>query len=232
MIQLKKTLTREELEPILEEFYKSLIGKNVAEEIANKIRESVAAQLSSRNVSTFSSVKKIVSETLSGFFSQFYQFFSSDFSQYFKKTETLTTILTPNRNIDVLKDILESKKNGKLYSILLCGVNGVGKSTSLAKLCYWLKSNNISVLIAACDTFRSGAVEQLEVHASRLDVPVFSQGYGKNAASVAAEGSFFSSKFTKFHQNSQIFCFFFTKFLFFSTKQLSRKQLQTKLTLF
>lgn len=47
-------------------------------------------------------------------------------------------------------------------------VNGVGKSTNLAKICFWLIENDLSVLIAACDTFRAGAVEQLRTHTRRL----------------------------------------------------------------
>jgi len=67
------------------------------------------------------------------------------------------------------------------------GVNGVGKSTSLSKVCYYLKSKGIKVMIAACDTFRSGAVEQLNQHAKVLDVDLFQKGYAKDPASVAKE---------------------------------------------
>ena len=51
------------------------------------------------------------------------------------------------------------------YVIVFVGVNGVGKSTSLSKVCYYLQQKKLNVLIAACDTFRSGAVEQLKTHA-------------------------------------------------------------------
>lgn len=81
-----------------------------------------------------------------------------------------------------------------------CGVNGVGKSTNLAKICFWLIENNLNVLIAACDTFRAGAVEQLrthmrhlnalhppEKHAGRSMVQLYEKGYGKDAAGIAME---------------------------------------------
>ena len=61
----------------------------------------------------------------------------------------------------------------------------IGKSTSLAKLAYYLKINGCSPLLAACDTFRSGAVEQLSVHAKCLGLPIFSKGYSKDPSSVA-----------------------------------------------
>ena len=62
-----------------------------------------------------------------------------------------------------------------------------GKSTSLSKVCFWLKAQKFKVMLAACNTFRSGAVEQLKTHASRLDVPVFEKGYNKDAASIALD---------------------------------------------
>ncbi|KAL3826968.1 hypothetical protein ACHAXA_000032 [Cyclostephanos tholiformis] len=62
---------------------------------------------------------------------------------------------------------------------------GVGKSTSLAKIAYYLQSNRCTPLLAACDTFRSGAVEQLSVHASCLSIPLYHQGYAKDPSAVA-----------------------------------------------
>ena len=76
-------------------------------------------------------------------------------------------------------------KRSRPYVCVFIGINGVGKSTSLAKVAYYLKSNGCNPLLAACDTFRAGAVEQLRVHAKCLDVPIFSKGYAKDASSVA-----------------------------------------------
>jgi signal recognition particle receptor subunit alpha len=56
------------------------------------------------------------------------------------------------------------------------------------QVAYYLRSNGHSVMLCACDTFRSGAVEQLRVHAQCLDLPVFERGYGKDASTIAAEG--------------------------------------------
>jgi signal recognition particle receptor subunit alpha len=78
------------------------------------------------------------------------------------------------------------------------GVNGVGKSTSLGKVAFWLLQNNLRVLVAACDTFRSGAVEQLRVHVRNLGmlnnnneggekIELYEKGYGKDAAGIAKE---------------------------------------------
>jgi len=75
----------------------------------------------------------------------------------------------------------------------------VGKSTNLSKVCFWLLQNGLKVLVAACDTFRSGAVEQLRVHVRNLSmltingapvaggVELYEKGYGKDAAGIAKE---------------------------------------------
>jgi signal recognition particle receptor subunit alpha len=100
--------------------------------------------------------------------------------------EALTRILTPRRRIDILREVRQAQQEQRPYSIVFVGVNGVGKSTSLAKVCSWLQQNGLKVMIAACDTFRSGAVEQLQVHARNLDVELYSQGYGKDPSAIAA----------------------------------------------
>ena len=75
--------------------------------------------------------------------------------------DSLVQLLTPKRRIDIIRDVLEAKANKKPYVIAFCGVNGVGKSTNLAKICFWLVENKCSVLIAACDTFRYAALPLL-----------------------------------------------------------------------
>merc|ERR1712112_405733 len=114
-------------------------------------------------------------------------------------TESLLKLLTPKRRIDIIRDVMEAKSNTRPYVMTFCGVNGVGKSTNLAKICFWLIENKLRVLIAACDTFRAGAVEQLRTHTRRLNslypsesngkstVELYEKGYGKDAAGIAME---------------------------------------------
>ncbi|KAI3836905.1 hypothetical protein MKW98_005238 [Papaver atlanticum] len=96
-------------------------------------------------------------------------------------------ILTPKCSVDVLRDVHAAKEQGRPYVITFVGVNGVGKSSNLAKIAYWLQRRNISVVMAACDTPRSGAVEQLQTHARKLQIPIFEKGYEKDHAVVAKE---------------------------------------------
>lgn len=165
-----RVLDQSDLEPILAKFKQHLMEKNVASDIADKLCQSVGASLEGKKMTTFQSVKKTVTEGLE---------------------EALTRILTPKRKIDILHEV-SLLRGTRPYTVVFCGVNGVGKSTNLAKVCSWLMTNNLKVMIAACDTFRSGAVEQLRVHSRRLNVPVFERGYDKDAAGIASEAISFA----------------------------------------
>merc|ERR1711879_146805 len=173
-----KAITREDLEPVLAKLRDNLIGKNVASEVAANLTESVMVKLEGSVMGTFQFLERTVKDAL---------------------TQSLMKLLTPKRRIDVLRDVMDAKENRRPYAITFCGVNGVGKSTNLAKICFWLVENKCRVLIAACDTFRAGAVEQLRTHVRRLNslypsesngkstVELYEKGYGKDAAGIAME---------------------------------------------
>ena len=84
------------------------------------------------------------------------------------------------------KDILEElKKSEKPYIIMMLGPNGAGKTTHIAKLTHYFQKNNLSCVLAAADTFRSGAIDQLQEHADKLNVKLIKQQYGADPAAVA-----------------------------------------------
>ncbi|XP_071485645.1 signal recognition particle receptor subunit alpha-like [Diadema antillarum] len=174
-----KTLDKQTMAPVLDKMRDHLTAKNVARDIAEKLCESVATKLEGKVLGTFERVTSVVKEGLQ---------------------ESLVQILSPRRRVDILRDAFEAKSHGQPFSITFCGVNGVGKSTNLAKICFWLIENGFRVLIAACDTFRAGAVEQLrthtrhlnalhppEKHAGQAAVQLYEKGYGKDAAGIAME---------------------------------------------
>ncbi|KAL8173758.1 UNVERIFIED_CONTAM: hypothetical protein K2H54_024153 [Gekko kuhli] len=174
-----KSLTREDMDPVLEKMKDHLIAKNVAADIAVQLCESVAKKLEGKVMGTFTTVTSTVKQALQ---------------------ESLVQILQPQRRVDVLRDVMDAQRHRRPYVITFCGVNGVGKSTNLAKISFWLIENGFSVLIAACDTFRAGAVEQLRTHTRRLNalhppenhsgctmVQLYEKGYGKDAAGIAME---------------------------------------------
>ena len=159
-------LSSTDLDPILEEMRTMLITKNVASEIAHDIIDSVRTSLVGQKLPSLTRVKSVVREALE---------------------KAIVRVLTPKKSTDILREIMAAKAEGRPYSVVFVGINGVGKSTSLSKVCYYLKRHGLKVLIAACDTFRSGAVEQLKVHARCLEVELFDKGYHKDPAAVAKE---------------------------------------------
>lgn len=79
----------------------------------------------------------------------------------------------------------ELKSKEKPYVIMFVGVNGSGKTTAIAKLAYFLKNRGYSCVIAAGDTFRAGAIEQLEIHADKIGVKLIKHDFGADPAAVA-----------------------------------------------
>ncbi|XP_071328141.1 signal recognition particle receptor subunit alpha [Trachinotus anak] len=174
-----KSLSHEDMEPVLERMKDHLIAKNVAAEIASQLCDSVAKKLEGKVMGTFTTVASTVKQALQ---------------------DSLVQILQPKRRVDILRDVMEAQSQRRPFVITFCGVNGVGKSTNLAKISFWLIENGFTVLIAACDTFRAGAVEQLRTHQRRLNslhppeqhggrpvVQLYEKGYGKDAAGIAME---------------------------------------------
>ena len=89
------------------------------------------------------------------------------------------------------EQLLEFMKPGRLsisrkpYVVMLCGINGVGKTTAAAKLAVYLRKKGLEPVFAASDTFRAAAIEQLQEHANRLGIKVVRQKYGADPAAVA-----------------------------------------------
>lgn len=108
-------------------------------------------------------------------------------SKLFKSAiyESILEVLTPEHPLDLLEFAKEHSEKGETTTILFVGVNGTGKTTTLAKLADVFKKRGYSVVIAACDTFRAGSIEQLEKHAERLGIRVIKQDYGADAAAIA-----------------------------------------------
>ncbi|MEX0290468.1 MAG: signal recognition particle-docking protein FtsY, partial [Flavobacteriaceae bacterium] len=79
----------------------------------------------------------------------------------------------------------EIPQNQKPYVIMVVGVNGVGKTTTIGKLAHQFKNQGLKVVLGAADTFRAAAIDQLEVWAQRVDVPLVKQKMGSDPASVA-----------------------------------------------
>ncbi|MCJ1414948.1 hypothetical protein MMC32_001278 [Xylographa parallela] len=179
-----KVLTKADLEKPMRGIEEHLLKKNVAREAAVRLCEGVERELIAVKTGSFESVEATIRTSMES---------------------SLRKILTPTTSLDLLRAITSTTSPSALnplasrrpYVISIVGVNGVGKSTNLSKLAFFLLQNDFKILIAACDTFRSGAVEQLRVHARNLkelaqregrgEVELFEKGYGKDAANIAKD---------------------------------------------
>lgn len=179
-----KKLTKQDLAPALLQMRNHLLEKNVAREAAERLCTSVETDLLNSTTASFTSIDATIRSSMS---------------------RALTRILTPTSSLDLLRNITTtiSSSNPRPYVISIVGVNGVGKSTNLSKIAYFLLQNKFRVLVVAADTFRSGAVEQLRVHVRNLTelarrenvghVELFEKGYGKDAAAVARDAVSYAS---------------------------------------
>ncbi len=157
-------LNPENLHSILWDFKLSLVENNVAMVVADHICEEMEKRLTGQKINIISDRKKIVKETL--------------------KT-VLKETLVPSQQVDLL-NIVEKKRELKEPCIIVfVGINGTGKTTTIAKIANLLLKNNYSVILAGSDTFRAGSIEQLEVHARRLEIEIIKHQYGADAAAVA-----------------------------------------------
>jgi len=157
-------LKAEKLHPVLSDFKLNLIENDVAFPVAERICDEMEKRLDKVQVRRLEDRRKIVKENL--------------------REILLETMLTSN-NINLLKAIEEKKKKKEPYVIVFVGINGTGKTTTIAKLSWFLAEKGHSVVLACSDTYRAGSIEQLEEHARRLGVRLIKHKYGADPAAVA-----------------------------------------------
>ncbi|MEK6937770.1 MAG: signal recognition particle-docking protein FtsY [Nanoarchaeota archaeon] len=161
-----KTISASKFEELFWDLELALLENNVSVEVIDKIKEDLKEELVDKPLSR--NVEKVIEDTLQ---------------------KTLKEILSFEK-IDLLK--LAKKK--KPLIIAFFGVNGAGKTTSIAKLTYYFQKHGHSVVLAACDTFRAAAIQQLEEHADRLGVKIIKHDYGSDAAAVAFDAVKYAEK--------------------------------------
>lgn len=99
--------------------------------------------------------------------------------------DEITQMLEKPENSGRLEDFEIPDTNGEPYVIMVVGVNGVGKTTTIGKLAYQYKQAGYKVVLGAADTFRAAAIEQLDIWGERVGVPVVKQKMGSDPAAVA-----------------------------------------------
>ena len=160
-------ITQEQVDEIFQDLELILLENNVALEVVDEIKNGLSKELVGTEIKK-EDIEKKVTESL--------------------KLAILGVLQNPD---DLIKEI---KSSDGLYTIIFFGINGSGKTTSIAKLAHKLKKNNISVTLAAADTFRAAAVEQLEIHAKKIGVPIIKGQYGSDPTAVAYDAKIYSEK--------------------------------------
>ncbi len=159
----KKTIKEEDIEEILEELEFSLIEGDVAFDVADKIVESVKEDLIGRKIKRRGDMEVFTTNALK---------------------KAITEIID-NGHYDLLGDIEAAKAKGEPYKIMFVGINGTGKTTTIAKIATYLEKHNYSSVLGASDTFRAGAIEQLEYHAKNLNLKIIKHERNSDPAAVA-----------------------------------------------
>jgi fused signal recognition particle receptor len=157
-------LKAENLNPILSEFKMSLVENDVAFPVAEKISSDLEKRLVGVQVKRLDDRKKIVEENL---------------------RQVLLEVMLTNKKIDLLKMADEKRKKKEPFTLMFVGINGTGKTTTIAKVAQFFRDKGYSVVLAGADTYRAGSIEQLEEHGKRLGIRVIKSNYGGDPAAVA-----------------------------------------------
>ena len=176
---------KEDLDKGLEKTQKSFLSK-LASSVAGKskvdeeVLDSLEEILVSSDVSVETTLKII--ENIEERVSRDKYVGTSELNGILK--EEIASLLSET-NVGEATDFEIPKLDNGPYVIMIVGVNGVGKTTTIGKLAYKLKKKGLKVFLGASDTFRAAAVDQLKIWAQRVDVHIVEQGMGADPASVA-----------------------------------------------
>jgi len=156
--------SREKLESLIDELKLELVASDVAYEVAEEISARLLKAVDEGLVKSREDLQRVLKNIL---------------IEVFEKAGSVN-----------LLDVARANKPCKLVFL---GVNGVGKTTTIAKVAVLLRENGFKPLMVAADTFRAGAQEQLKIHSERTGIPVFTGKYGSDPASVAYDAIQFAS---------------------------------------
>lgn len=159
----KSELSEKDLEPILWDLQLQLISNDVAVGVADKVCEELKERLMGVTFPRFGDKSAPVKGVL---------------------REAIEATMRTNGEMDLL-ELVSKKGEGDPLVVLFIGINGTGKTTTIAKVAKLLLDSGNSVVLASGDTYRAGAIEQLEEHARRLGVRVVKHKYGADPAAVS-----------------------------------------------
>jgi len=157
-------LTTEQLHSVLQDFRLDLIENDVAVSVADHICGELGKKLDGLQIKRLEDKKQIVKTNL---------------------RQVLLETMATGEKVDFLTMVEKKRKLNEPFVIVFVGINGTGKTTSIAKVARLLMKRGYSVVLACSDTYRAGSIEQLEEHAKRLNVRMIRHAYGADSAAVA-----------------------------------------------
>ncbi len=164
----RKSISKKEIDSILEELQMNLMENDVAYEVVDEMTSKIKTEILNLKLERKENSDQVITTKLYSYLRELF--------------------LSTNTEIDIIQSILEKKKSKTgPYSIIFLGINGTGKTTTIAKFCKLLRDHGISVVLAAADTHRAGAIEQITHHGNKLNVKVISQRYGADPSAVARD---------------------------------------------
>jgi len=159
----EKDLNEKDIEDVLSELEISLLESDVATEVIDSIKSDLGEKLVGSRVNK-KEIEDFVQKSL---------------------IENISNMFDEAGSVDILSGIKSKTDPQDPYLILFVGINGTGKTTTVAKMANLLQKNKISVVVAAAATFRAGAIEQLREHINNLNLKLIAQNYGSDPAAVA-----------------------------------------------
>ncbi len=161
---VKSELKGKDLDNVLDQFQLSLIENDVAVSAADFVTNQMREKLQDVQFARFTDPRARVKVILQ---------------------DVLLSLLQKAGQLDIFALIDKKKSLGEPAVLVFIGINGTGKTTSIAKLAHVLQKKGRTVILAASDTYRSGSIEQLEEHARQIGVRVIKHQYGADPAAVA-----------------------------------------------
>jgi fused signal recognition particle receptor len=160
----RSELGGKDLDQYLDEFKLDLIQNDVALPVAERICDSMKSKIHGTLIPRFGDRQSVVDSALK---------------------DSLKEIMSTVQEVDLIRLVERKRAQNSPAIIVFLGINGTGKTTTIAKVAKLLLRKGLTVIIACADTYRAGSIEQMEEHAQRIGVRVIKHTYGADAAAVA-----------------------------------------------
>ena len=170
----QRELSDKDLDESLFDLNIALLESDVSQEVIDDLSQQIKDNLVGMKLQKNETTEQIIASTLKDNFSK---------------------ILAKAGSVDLISAINAKKqRKGGPFKIVFLGINGTGKTTTVAKVANLLKKSGFSIVIAAADTHRAGAIEQITSHAEKLSIKVISQRYGADPSAVSRDALEYASK--------------------------------------